>query len=260
MPDPWSGGAGAVELEALVEIAGDRLHQHVDLAVEEMVRAGNDFLIDHDSLLGLELLDQRGHVLGRDHRVLVAVHDHPGGRAGREKGEIVEIRGRRDRDEAFDLGPAHEKLHADPGAEREAGDPAAARFGIDRLRPVERRGGIREFALAVVEGALAAPHAAEVEAQHREIAVYEGVVHLIDDLVVHRPAELRVRVQDDGERRVLLPRRVVSSLDAPGRADENDFRHGLNLGRWTRAAGEAGRPSTARLTAWAGARNYLEPF
>src|SRR6202011_4895095 len=115
-------------------------------------------------------------------------------------------------------------------------------------------------ASGLIEGALAAPDAAEVEAEHREIAVHEGVVDLIDDLVVHRPAELRVRVQDDGERRVLLPRRVVSPLDAPGRADENDFRHGLNLGRWTRGAGEPGWPATARLTARAGARNYLEPF
>ena len=57
---------------------------------------------------------------------------------------------------------------------------------------------------AVVERALAAADAAEIEAQHREAAMHERVVELIDDLVVHRAAELRVRMQHDGDRRVLL--------------------------------------------------------
>jgi hypothetical protein len=131
---------------------------------------------------------------------------------------------------------------------------------IDRLRPVERRCGIGQFALAVVEGTLAAPHAAEIEPQHREIAVNERIIDLIDDLMVHRAPELGVRMQHDGKRRVLLPRRMVSSLDASGGADENDFRHGLNLGRETRSAGNGDCRFTARLTGSAGARNYLEPF
>jgi hypothetical protein len=52
----------------------------------------------------------------------------------------------------------------------------------------------------VVELALAAADAAEVEAQHREAALREHVEELVDDLVVHRAAELRMRVQDDGDR------------------------------------------------------------
>ena len=77
----------------------------------------------------------------------------------------------------------------------------------------------------MVERALAAADAAEVEAQRRKAAVHEGVVELVDDLVVHRPAKLRVRMQDDRDRGVLLPGRVVAALDAAGRAGENDFRH-----------------------------------
>jgi hypothetical protein len=50
---------------------------------------------------------------------------------------------------------------------------------------------------------LAALDAAEVEPQHRKVPVHEGVVELVDDLVAHRPAELRVRMQNDGDRRVL---------------------------------------------------------
>ena len=57
-----------------------------------------------------------------------------------------------------------------------------ARLGIDRLRPVERGGGVGQFAGAVVERALAASHAAEVEADGGKAAVHEGVVELVDDL------------------------------------------------------------------------------
>jgi hypothetical protein len=91
----------------------------------------------------------------------------------------------------------------------------------------------------VIERALAAADAAEIEAQRREAAVHEGVIELVDDRVVHRPAELRVRMQDDGDRRVLLPRRVIPALDPAGRAGKDDFRH-------------CGRPrtlSSPRLTA-----------
>ena len=50
-----------------------------------------------------------------------------------------------------------------------------------------------------------------------KFAVHEGVVELVDDLVVHRAAELRMRMQHDADRRVLLPRRMVAALDAAGR-------------------------------------------
>src|SRR3546814_1978432 len=39
------------------------------------------------------------------------------GGAGCKEGEIVHVRRRRDRNEAGDLRPAHEELHADPRAE-----------------------------------------------------------------------------------------------------------------------------------------------
>ena len=173
----------------------------------------------------LSLSTSAGHVLVRHHRVLVAVDDQSRGRAGRQEREVVEVRGRRDRDEALDLGPPHQKLHADPGPEGEAGDPAAARLRIDRLRPVERGCRVRQFADAVVERALAAPDAAEVEAQHREVPVHEGVVELVDDLVVHRAPELRMRMQDDGDRRILLSRRVIPAFDPSSGAGEDDLGH-----------------------------------
>src|ERR1700733_8112279 len=87
--------------ETHIEIRRDRLHQRLKLAIEEMIRAGDDLLIDHDALLRLELLDQRIDVFRRHYRILLAMDDQAGGRAGREEGEVVEIGGRRDRDETF---------------------------------------------------------------------------------------------------------------------------------------------------------------
>src|SRR5262245_11678790 len=77
----------------------------------------------------------------------------------------------------------------------------------------------------MIERALAPPHAAEVETQHREAAMHEGVVELVDDLVVHRAPELRVRVQDDGDGRILLSRRVIPAFDPTSRAGKDDFGH-----------------------------------
>src|SRR5262249_36460168 len=159
----------ALGLETLVEIDADRLHQRVDLAVEEMVGARDHLLLDHDALLGLELVDQAADVLVRYDGILVAVNDHAGGGAGREKREVVEVGRRGDRDEALDFGPPHEELHPDPGAEGEAGDPAAPGLRIDRLRPIERRSRVRQLALAVSERPLATPDPAQVEAPHREV-------------------------------------------------------------------------------------------
>src|SRR5438445_1266127 len=102
---------------------------------------------------------------------------------------------------------------------------------MQRLDPVERGGSIRQFAGAMVELALAAADAAEIEAQRGEIALLEHVEEVVDDLVVHRAAELRVRMQDDGDRRTLFLGRLVASLQAAGRTGESDLRHEiLHLG------------------------------
>src|SRR6476620_6439907 len=96
----------ALRFQALVEIGADRLHQHVDLSVEEMIGARNHLLLDHDALLGFELYHQAADVLVRYHGILVAMNDHARGRTRRQEGEIVEVGGRGNRDEPFNLGPA----------------------------------------------------------------------------------------------------------------------------------------------------------
>src|SRR3977135_1048224 len=119
----------------------------------------------------------------------------------------------------------HQELHTDPRSEREAGDPAASGLRIDRLRPIERGRRIRELALPMVERALAASDTAEVEAQYREVPMHESVVELIDDLMVHRAAELRMRMQHDADGGVLLPCRMIPALDPPGWAGKDDLGH-----------------------------------
>src|SRR4029078_3706258 len=80
-----------VALEPLVEIDADRLHQRLDLAVEEVIGAGDHLLLYDDALLGLELVDEAGDVLVRHDRVLVAVNDQTGRRAGRQEREVIEV-------------------------------------------------------------------------------------------------------------------------------------------------------------------------
>jgi hypothetical protein len=43
--------------------------------------------------------------------------------------------------------------------------------------------------------------------------------------MIHGPAELRVRMQYNADRRIPLPGRVVATLNASCRAGENDFGH-----------------------------------
>src|SRR6266568_2038379 len=58
-----------------------------------------------------------------------------------------------------------------------------------------------------------------------KIAMGEGVGEVIHDLMVHRAAKLRVRMQHDGDRGVLLACRVVPALDPSSRTGKDDFRH-----------------------------------
>src|SRR3569833_1372520 len=210
---------------APVEILGAAFGEFVDLALVEVVSAIDDLLLDRDALLGLELVNQLLHRRRRRHAVLVAVDDQARGRAGGEEREVVEVLRRAHRDESFDLRAAHQELHADPGAEREAGAPAAAALTIERLQPVERRRRVRQFADAVVEQPLAAADATRIEAQDRKAAFREHIEQVVDDLVVHRAAEFRVRMEHDRDRRVRVFAGLVAPLEAAFGPVENYFWH-----------------------------------
>ncbi len=64
--------------EPLVKIgAHDRL-EVVDAILEEVVGLGDHRMLDHDSLLGLQLLDQDQDLLQRRDPILVAMHEQAG--------------------------------------------------------------------------------------------------------------------------------------------------------------------------------------
>ena len=48
---------------------------------------------------------------------------------------------------------------------------------------------------------------------------------MIDDLVIHRPAELRVGMQDERDRRVRAALVMVAGLDPAARTADIHFRH-----------------------------------
>jgi citrate lyase beta subunit len=82
-----------------------------------------------------------------------------------------------------------------------------------------------EFARAVIEHAFRAPDAAEVEAQHGEAQGVEGVMQIVDNLVVHRSAKLRMRMQHDRNRRIPVFLRVITAFKPAFGAGENHFGH-----------------------------------
>ena len=93
------------------------------------------------------------------------------------------------------------------------------------LDPIEGGCRVRKFPCAVIELALAASDATEVEPQCREAALLEHVEELVDDLVVHRAAELWMRMQDDGDRRAFFLGRLVAAFQSTCWAVEDDFGH-----------------------------------
>jgi hypothetical protein len=128
-------------------------------------------------------------------------------------------------------GTAHQQLHADIGAEAVAGDPGLGGGRVVGLQPVQRRGRVGQLADAAVELALAAAHAAEVEAQGRETALHEQVVQLHRDRVVHVPARLGVRVQDQRDRRIVGLARRIAALDTARGSGQNHVRHSRSLSK-----------------------------
>ena len=97
--------------------------------------------------------------------------------------------------------------------------------GLIDLRPVEGGSGVRQFALAVVEGALRPSDAAEVEAQHGKPAFGKTIISVIDNLVVHRPAKLRMRMKHHRDRRPALLGGMKTTLQPTGGTGKENLGH-----------------------------------
>ena len=96
---------------------------------------------------------------------------------------------------------------------------------MDLLDPVERRGGVGELADAIVEHALTLANAAEIEAQGGETSPGEGLVEQLHDLVVHRAAGLRMRMEDHRDGCARPQSGIETAFEAAFGTGENDFGH-----------------------------------
>ena len=119
----------------------------------------------------------------------------------------------------------HRGDDGDPGAEREPGDPAGRGVRVLRLNPVERRGGVAELSRAVVEHALRTADAAEIKPERGKPPPGENLIQFVDDLVVHGAAVLRMRMQQQRQRRIDPIGGVITAFQAAFGAIENDFGH-----------------------------------
>ncbi len=96
---------------------------------------------------------------------------------------------------------------------------------INHLHPVQRRGGVTDFADTAIIAALATAHAAEIESHHTEAKLLETLIHRVRDAVVHGAAVQRVRVHDQRQRGALLTAMVVASLKPAVGSGEHYLRH-----------------------------------
>jgi hypothetical protein len=75
----------------------------------------------------------------------------------------------------------------------------------------------------------------------------KGVVALVDDLMIHRPMKLWMRMQDHRDRRILLLGRMIAAFEAARGAGKNDFRHGWSLAKSTsESQASSGAPEEPR--------------
>ena len=101
-------------------------------------------------------------------------------------------------------------------------------MGLNPIQPARR---IRQFSHSAIEDALRPPDAPKVEAKRGKPLFYENLIDRIDDFVVHRPAMLRVEVQDQGDGRPRFFGVMVSAFQATFRTIENDIGHLRSLGK-----------------------------
>src|SRR5690606_26000004 len=108
---------------------------------------------------------------------------------------------------------------------------------------------VREFTGTVIELTLAAADTAEIETKRGEIPLLKHVEQVVHDLVVHRAAELRMRMKHDRDRSALRLGRLVAALETACRTGENNLGHTtlrLKVGKICQDLAEAPRPLLTR--------------
>ena len=166
--------------QALAHVGVDGGDHLVHARVEEVAGALDGPVGDGDALLLLELVGERRRrrpAAPPGRRAPYRIRPEEGQGARKEKSYWL-VGGETEMKPSIS-GPAHQELHADPGAEGVARHPALRGGRVDRLQPVQRRGRVGQLADALVELALAAADAAEVEPQAGEADAVEGGVEVV---------------------------------------------------------------------------------
>ena len=96
---------------------------------------------------------------------------------------------------------------------------------MNLLHPVQGRGRVTKLSDAVVEHALALAHSTEIEAKRRTTTLDVSLVQQLYDLVVPRPARLRVRMEDKCDWRSGTRARMETAFEAALRAWKDHFGH-----------------------------------
>ena len=175
------------------------------MLLEEMVRARNDA----DALAADELLQRRQ----RSRRIPLAVDVRDRLRTASEKLAVQPSSRRADGNYPLHARLGTAESQADRGAERKPGNQHLARGRLACEQVVERDARIVGRAAPAVVRSAAVADAAEVEAQCHIPSALERFGHVDDDLVVHRSAVERMRMQDQADALRLLGSRMVDRLE-----------------------------------------------
>ena len=124
-------------------------------------------------------------------------------------------RGRADGDQFVDAFVRTSHSQSDNRAERKTGDDDFARVRLAVEKIIERDLRVGAFAAPFVELARTQPDAAEVEPQCLEAAFVQSLRRAEDDLVVHRAAVQRVRMQYQRDPLGLIAFRAIDRFQPP---------------------------------------------
>jgi hypothetical protein len=105
------------------------------------------------------------------------------------------------------------------------GDPGGLRLGMDRLHPVERERASESSPMPLSKLPWLRPTPRKLKRSVAKPRSTKGLVQPLDDAVVHRPAALRVRVEDHRHRRARARSGRVTAFEAAFGAGKYDGGH-----------------------------------
>src|SRR2546422_1157547 len=201
----------AKQKDIVAEPVRDGGIEFVELARKEVI----DSFHDNQIIVPRKGCNKSLDVLPRAELVVAAVDKKFRFAALAQKRKIRAVDGNSQADQVRDTRVLAADMHANPGTKTESRQQHrhAREFNLQK---VERGAHVTPLTGSAVVFARTQPRAAEIESQHGKAEGSERLRRLVNHFVVHRAAEERMRVADDGSKwRPLVRRR--------GRRPENRF-------------------------------------